>query len=394
MLFIKPNIYLIFRSTMIIKEVNGFEIVNDEKLHLHQFSGYFTRDSDVLIKYLDNQNHITVLMSNKDANRNLSTYKESTLLDNYRKKIEEPINHIKQIGKELIEDYNYKYFPFRRESIIIENTNINYDFYFNTPKMSLIRLEQLFILNDLPTWYIFEFIKPYFKTNLNLNCDINILNMIKSITKLDVIKIRKLKEYLDEYFQYLFDRPKNIYKINKLILPIDCINKIKIEQFAGYLVRSSNVIIEYIDNNNVVSMNNKEANESFMSWVKATFGNDSLATKKISDYRIKIENPNDSISQFEKKLKLNFEQRQCLIDLEQIVIRHLIPTSIIFEYTKKNAIIVNNSIYDWIKKITNFKKIKIINLKNYLDSYLEYTIQRNSSDNNFYSDTSNTVLAL
>jgi hypothetical protein len=355
---------------MILKEVNGIEIINKEiinknnLLNHNQLSGYFTRECYVLVKYLDeSQNQIyTNFMTNKYVNQILLSYFDSDLLENNRKKIEEPIDYIKNIGKELIKDYNYQYYNYTLYPI---------DLYFNTPKMCLIRLEQLFILNDWPTWYIFEFVKP----NLRKNCE-NIFNMIKLITDLEISKIRKLKEYLDEYFQYVFDRPKNIYKINKLLLPIDCINEIKIEQFAAYLVRSSTVTLEYIDNYNIVSMNSIEANDSFMTWVKAIFGSDSIETQRISEFRHKIENPIESITQLENKLSLNPELRQCLIDMEQLFIRHEISTSLIDDYTNNHDCIMNFEIYEWIKKLTNLKKQKIRLLKKYLDLHFEHIIRR------------------
>ena len=353
-----------------IKEVNGFKI--DNTLNPHQFAGYFTRDCYLFVKYIDlsqNVNHsqnITRLLENKIVNGILFSHSMgSMLLENYKKRIEEPIDYIKKIGKELIEDYNWKYITYCHSYSTYS--------YFNTPKMCLIRLEQIFILNDWPTWYIFELIKP----NLRHNDDNkNIFNMINIITDLDINKIRKLKEYLDEYFYYVFDRTKNIYRINKLILPIDWINKIEIEQFAAYLVRSSNVILEYIDNFNIVSINNIEANESFMSWVKAIFGNDSIETKKISEYRLKIENPTESITNLENQLSLNLEQKQYLIYLEQSIIRHKLEPSIVIDYTKRRANIINQEMYNWIKEITNLKSKKIEVLKEYLDKYKEYILQK------------------
>ncbi|CAG8674488.1 9950_t:CDS:2 [Rhizophagus irregularis] len=223
---------------------------------------------------------------------------ESNYLDNYRLKIETPNSYIKQLGKELIADYNYKYFPSLRnksEKIILTTNNDNYvndySIYFDTLKMSLIRLEQLFILNDLPPFYIYEFLKPT-KNKFGQN----ISSWIKNITVIDVKKIKQLKIYLDEYFQFIFDRPKNIYKINKLAVPIDFSDQIKLDEFAEYLSRNSIVVLDFFDEN-LRLVSSEEANN------KAKIAK--LALKLIPDY---CDN------------NVNTENKQCLIDLEQLII--------------------------------------------------------------------------
>jgi hypothetical protein len=353
---------------MDVIRVNGFEI--DYLFNARRFSGYFTRDCDVLVTYSDDTcEKTTRLMSNKFVNStilrkiNMSNNNDSVLLENCKAKIEEPSEYIKDIGKNLIEDYNWKY-------LTIQSTNI--EMYMDTPKMCLIRLEQFFILNGLPACYIFEFVKP----DKNSKDNLDLFKMIKGITKFDVMKIRKLKEYLDEYLQYVFDLPKNMYKINKLVLPLDCIHEVTVEQLAAYFTRTSNVLLELIDSSVPILTNNKEANKSFMLWINAIFGSDSFESKKLSEYRSKIENPTEEIESLNKKLSLNQKQSQCLIDIEQLIIRHNLDTNIINDYTNNYCNIINSEIFDLIKEITNLKGKKITNLVKYLDSYLEYTIQR------------------
>jgi len=342
-----------------VKLINGIEIKNDDKLSPQKFAGYFTRDSKVVVTYLDND--LPFFVPNKSVNELLSNYMNSDLLKSIRKKIEKLDDYIIQIGRNLIDDYNHQY------SYLTHDPNV----YLETSKMSLIRLEQLFILNDWPTIYIYDFFKP------RLNCKFHelISRMLKSITKLRVDKIKQLKAYLDEYFQFVFDRPKNIYRINELMLPIaiDCIQTISAEQLAAYLVRSSdNVRLECIDNCDVDIVNNIVANASFISWIKAIFGSDSDELKKIYEYQRKIENPSESIKNLEMKLSLNPEQTQDLIKMEQLIIRHKLSSDIINEYTRKDGNVINENLYGWIVKITNLNKKQIKNLKDYLDSYLEY----------------------
>jgi hypothetical protein len=400
--------------------VNGFELPNDNKIKTTQFAGYITRDSDVCVKFIDNYNLYSDMIPNLKVNRVLiSRFKsfnkfdeESQLLDYYRSKIENPNSYIKQLGRELIEDYNYEYVTFRRgcekKMLKINNDDYinDYSIYFNTPKMCLIRLEQLFILNDLPTWYIFEFIKP----NKN-NFGKHIFGWIKTITKFDINKIKRLRVYLDEYLQYLFDRPQNIYKINKLALPIDFPKEIKLDEFAGYLTRTSIVVLEFIDNN-LRLVTSDEANNSFMSWFRAIYGENSNETKIITEYRSNIEKLMKKINNYKlnneklssKKIKIgtegiiaklgmelipdycdnnvHSEHKQCLIDLEQLIIRHGMPTGIIFEYTKKDGNPINYDLLDWIKRITKLEKKKIVLLKEYLDLYLDYVIYRKKDDRN------------
>src|SRR6266498_3715450 len=202
--------YYILSLKMNFIAINGFELPNDNKIKTTQFAGYITRDSDVCVKYIDNYNLYSDMISNQKVNNILiSRFKsfnkfdeESQLLDYYRLKIENPNSYIKQLGKELIEDYNYEYFTFRRgcEKKMLKMNNddyINsYSIYFNTPKMSLIRLEQFFILNDLPTCYIFEFVKPTKNDYLRHY----IFDWIKTITKLDINKIKRLRVYLDSIY--------------------------------------------------------------------------------------------------------------------------------------------------------------------------------------------------
>lgn len=101
--------------------VNGFELpVNDNKI------GYITRDSDICVKFIDNYNLYSDMIPN---------------------------NYIKQLGRELITITNILHFIEDKRKKMLKMNNddyINdYSIYFNTPKMCLIRLEQLFILNDL-----------------------------------------------------------------------------------------------------------------------------------------------------------------------------------------------------------------------------------------------------
>lgn len=270
--------------------INGFKLPKTI-IKVNQLAGFISRKSDVIVNYNDNGILYSDVISNKDVNNIVISSFNSFLknddklrvLEYYRSKIENPSNFIKQLGRELIEDYNFEY-AFRKpcgkkqlqsnyENDDYINCNSN---YFNTPKLCLIRLKQLFIQEDLPTWYIFEFIKP---NSANIN-DKNVFNWIKIITNdFEFNKIRRLKGYLDEYFQYLFDRPKLIYKINKLALPLNRINEIKIEEFAAYLNRKSIVVLEFIDNNNISLVKNEEANDSFMCWFRAIYGK--IAMKQI-----------------------------------------------------------------------------------------------------------------
>jgi hypothetical protein len=79
----------------------------------------------------------------------------------------------------LIEDYNYEYFIFRRgcEKKMLKMNNDDY-------------------INDflIPTRYIFEFIKPN-----KINFGQYIFDWIKTITKFDINKIKRLRVYFNEY---------------------------------------------------------------------------------------------------------------------------------------------------------------------------------------------------
>ena len=386
--------------------INGFELPK-HKIKVDQFAGFMTRKSDVCVKYAGNCAPYSEVISNKEVNNIVISYfnsfyinndnEELRVLEDYRTKIENPSNYVKQLGKELIDDYNFDHEflkPFEKKKLQLngENNdyiNCNYN-YFNTPKLCLIRLEQLFIQKDLPTWYIFEFLKP---NSIN-NIDKNVYEWIKIITKdFKVNKIRRLKVYLDEYFQYLIGRPKLIYKINKLPLPLNRTNEIKIEEFAGYINRKSIVVLEFIDNNNISLVKSEEANDSFMCWFKAIYGEYSKETVILNEYRTNIEKLNNFQNKTAKEKKIeelgmklvndynnnytHSENKQCLIDLEQLLVRNSLPTSIIFEYTKRNACPINEELLNYIEKITNLKKSKIKLLKEYLDLYLEYIIYRN-----------------
>jgi hypothetical protein len=188
----------------------------------------------------------------------------------------------------------------------------------------------------------------------------------------------------------VLSRPRNIIKINKLFLPFS-INGVKIEEFASYLNRNSVINLEFLENDHAKLLNNKDANINFKLWIEKHFGEDSFESYKMQEYKNRIEKlfvttePNEKILNIIKLGKninsdysnyTNNEIHNHLIYLEQLIIRHSLPTSIIFEYTKPNACPVNLELLSWIKTLTKQKKKKIIILKEYLDSYLEYMIDR------------------
>lgn len=115
-------------------------------------------------------------------------------------------------------------------------------------------------------------------------------------------------------------------------------------------------------------------------------------TNILNEYRTNIEKLSNFQNKSEKEKKIeklglklaidynnNFthsENKQCLIDLEQLMVRYSLPTSLIIEYTKKNANPINEDLLNYIKKITGLRTKKIKLLKEYLDLYLEYIISR------------------
>jgi hypothetical protein len=217
---------------------------------------------------------------------------------------------------------------------------------------------------------------------------------------------------LDDYFQYLFDKPKSIWSINNLSLPISKFDRSQINyisQYAGYLNRKSIVIISsYINKSRLIT--SVEANDSFMTWFSSIFGKYSKETLELNTYRSKIENLSESIIILGSKLDNNYnnekiytEKQQSLINLEQYLIRYNLPSSYVFNsVNKKKTHIINNDAMEWIRKITNNNDKKKLNLLNdYLDKYYNY-IFNNSKDeedlifNNFsFSDNdSNTIRKL
>jgi hypothetical protein len=82
------------------------------------------------------------------------------------------------------------------------------------------------------------------------------------------------------------------------------------------------------------------------------------------------------------------KHKQCLIDLEQLIIRHGMPTGIIFEYTKKDANPINYDMLDWIKRITKLEK-KIVLLKEYMVSF---ATSRCETSKTFFFSLRNVIL--
>src|SRR5215210_4384233 len=122
-----------------------------------------------------------------------------------------------------------------------------------------------------------------------------------------------------------------IEAINGFILPKD---KLKIEQYSGFLSRKSRVFIKYNNSNKLKLLDYDAANEEFISWFASTFGESSDEYKIINIYRSKIENPSKRIIDLGNELIndynflyyykshsiYNVMPQICLIKLEQLFI--------------------------------------------------------------------------
>jgi hypothetical protein len=309
------------------------------------------------------------------------------LLRTYKLKIEKPSDYILQEGEKLIKNYN------------IDEYCLNPSNYNNKKQFCLIKLEQLFIQNKLPTCYLEELSKPI----APLISDRNPFNWIENITALNLENIILLKQYLEAYFQYLFDTPLSIWRINNLDLPISKFDRSQIDytsQYAGYLNRKSIVIITSITKHRLIT--SIEANEIFLTWFNSIFGKDSKESLELKTYRSKIENLSDSIINLGCQLDDNYnnekiytEKQQCLINLEQFLIRRNLTSNYIY-----NA--ENNNVKEWVckiiyeknnkklKRMSNKKKLNLLN--NYLDNYYKYIFNYSKDEdaNNFsLSDNNN-----
>ena len=89
--------------------INGFEIDYNLVQYPNRYSGYFVKESFALIMY---ETNYTKLVNFKEANKLLSAYINSSAIDDYKIKIEEPPLFISSIGKSLIDDFNYNYLHF------------------------------------------------------------------------------------------------------------------------------------------------------------------------------------------------------------------------------------------------------------------------------------------
>ena len=363
---------ILLENDIQISKINGFILPPKTELltlDVEQIAGYLSRKSHVFVELL-NPTKLKI-MNYKDANDMFVSWVKNTIGENsenfkklemYRNKIEEPSFQIKKLGENLIEDYNYDYFY----------TIINPFIYNIKQQFCLLKLEQLFILNKLPTCYLEELTKP----NAPLISDRNVFNWIDRITNLNIDKLNRLKEYLDEYFQYLFDRPKSIWKINYLDIPSPFeMRHIEFNsQFVGYLSRKSIAIVTFYNKPRLIT--NVEANESFMTWYKSIFGKDSEKSLELLRYKSKIENLSESVMKLGSELipkynngEIYTEEQQCLINLEQFLFRYHLPSSYIFNSVNNKNHITNNDAMEWIRKITNNEKKKLSKLKNYLDEY-------------------------
>lgn len=363
--------YLIDRPKDIF-QINGFKL--SRNLKIKQCVGYLTRTSYAFIN-----NDVKPYDEVNDAfiSWHKSVYKDSKAEDlrNYRVKVENPSTSVKRLGNELIDDYDKYYIHSGVHQLTF------------TKQECLIRLEQLLIIYNLSPINIYEFMKnpiAYGK---------NVLDWIIIITQnLKIQKIKLLLEYLEEHFQYLFGSPKSILKINNLELPIFLKSSLSspycndrnpaIEQYAGYFSRESTVTISYTYNMSFITHN--EANNSVLTWFNYIFKEDIEKLEKLESYLNKIENPDTDIEGLERALitHSNTIQFQSLINLEQLFIRYNLPSSLIYEYTKPvNPIESNPDITEWISNIIKKKKrTKIVQLKEYLDEYFNYVINRPKDD--------------
>ena len=301
-------------------------------------------------------NNLFMSWVSKNLNEN-----EIQQLNNYRSKIEDPSREIRQLGRKLIDDYNYCYL------------NIHKVYYINEKQIQLVKLEQLFIQNKISSCCIFEYSKPSASTKRN--CDV--FSWISKITNLRLEKVQLLKEYIDMYFQYLFDKPKNIWKINNLDLPLSLDERsyVNIKQYASFLNRKSTTVVESI--NDIKFVKNLEANDSFMSWFRS-IPHDYKDLQKLTEYRSNIENLSENIVKLGEELVDNYhsdevrsEKQQCLINLEQFLIRYNKSTNYVHECMKKkkNNYTLNQDVNDGIRVITSGGSRKNRKLKNYLNEY-------------------------
>ena len=391
-----------------MSKINGFILpskIDAFKLEIGQLAGYLSRKSHVFVELINpkkktiidhyHANNLYMSWAKNIFGENSETF---ALLRTYKLKIENPSDYILQEGRKLINNYN------------IDDYCLNPITYNNKQQFCLIKLEQLFFQNKLPTCYLEELAKP----NETIISGRNAFNWIESITALNHENINLLKQYLEAYFQYLFDTPKSIWCINNLNLPISKFDRrqiIYISQYAGYLNRKSTVIISSITNQRR-SITSIEANESFMTWFSSIYGKNSKESIVLNTYRSKIENLSESIINLGSELDNNYsnekiytEKQQCLINLEQFLIRYNLPSGYIYNVKSKENNFNNNIVMEWIYKIikgNDNKKLNKINnkklnlLNDYLDNYFKYIFDcsKDKEDlkaNNFSLSESNTI---
>lgn len=360
---------------MKIKAINNFNLPI-KKVGVWKYAGFLSRKSHVFVKYEDNNEE---LLNYKQANdkfmttiSTILTDDEFQMLNRYRNKIEKPNEFSVTLAKNVIEDYNFDY--------------NDKSWYNSTPQFNLVKFEQLLIQNSWEANCIDKFTKPI-ETKINGH---DISDIILNITEFKYDRISSLKVYIDEFFQYLFDIPKNIWRINNLDLPVSKNERthLEIQQYASYLNRKSQVNVTML--NYTIKVKNVDANESFMTWF-SSFTSNEEDLLQLKNYRYKIENLSDNdkvielgkefVKDYEYDNEDNSEKKQFLINLEQFLIRYNIPTSYVLDCMKsKNSDYFNSDVIKWVSKLTNKKKSEKLKLKNYLDEYLSHTVNRSKNE--------------
>lgn len=373
---------------MDLKEINNFKLPTKEEyknLKIHQYVGFFSRKYFVFI--LTKNSNKQLLINYKEANEKFmlwisSIFEETSIeyrtLNLYKLKIESTnfnINknmYINDLGNKLLNNYYENPCYFDEKS------------YITKPNIYLIKLEQFFIQNELPSCYLEELLKQ--------NANQNILKCIEKVTEFQSDKLFTLKEYIDELFQFLFDKPKNILKINYLNLPI--LNEDKkefysIDQYACYFTRKSIVVISRLNKIHLIS--NEHANNDVISWLRSFLNKKDVI--RLENYRHKIEYLSQTVINLGNELIENYdnlevytEKQQSLINLEQYLIRYQISTSFIYSVLDKDSQYLNNDAVEWIYKIIGNNIDQIHYLKQYLDVYFMHIFNKqtdleNNKDN-------------
>src|SRR6202012_1366296 len=367
---------------MDLKEINNFKLPTKEEsknLKIQQYVGFFSRKYFVFILTENSNEHL--LINYKEANEKFmlwiaSIFGETSIeyrtLNLYKLKIESTnfnINknmYINYLENKLLKNYSENIYYFDEKT------------YITKPNLYLIKLEQFFIQNELPSCYLEELIKP------NANQDIS--KWIGKVTEFEFDKIFMLKEYIDELFQYLFDKPKNILKINYLSLPILNENKTEfhsIDQYACYFTRKSIVVISRLNKIHLIS--NEHANNDVIIWLKSFLNKNEIII--LENYRSKIEYLSQTVINLGNELFENYnsseiytEKQQSLINLEQYLIRYRISSSFIYSVLDKNSQDLNNDVIEWIQKIIENNINQIYNLKRYLDEYFLHVFNKQPDD--------------